>query len=335
MAFKLGINFWDSAHNYENGRSEVGIGQYFEKYPEDRKKIFLASKPGLGEIEKMNDQLNNSLERLKQDYLDLYLLHGADRPEILTPEVKAWAERLKKEGKIRFFGFSCHAPMVPMLMHASKLGWIDAIMPSYNFNIMNDDDTKRAVDACHKAGIGLVAMKSQGLTAYVEDPYIPLGPIKDEDLILTEHFMSKGYTPQQAKIKAVWTDERIASCVSQISNLTILKSNVAAATDRVQLSDSDMEMLKRLAQANRSLYCQGCMSCESAIASECRIHDIMRYMMYYNSYGERDKARSLFRKLPSSVRNGLASRDYSPAEKACPRNIKIGKMMRKAVRILG
>ena len=66
----------------------------------------------------------------------------------------------------------------------------------------------------------------------------------------------------------------------------------------------------------------------------CPIHDIMRYMIYYNGYGERDKARRLFRALPGSVKKDLASRNYFPAEKACPRNIQIGKVMRKAVKIL-
>jgi predicted aldo/keto reductase-like oxidoreductase len=335
MAFKMGINFWDSSYNYVNGKSELGIGQYFEKYPEDRKKVFLASKPDLGEIKRMNGQLHTSLERLKVDYLDLYLLHGVDKPEILTPEVKAWAERLKKEGRIRFFGFSCHANMAQMLRHSAEIGWIDGIMPSYNFNIMNDAETQRGIDACYKAGIGLVAMKSQGLTPYVEEPFRPLGPVKDEDMIVTESFMAKGYTLQQAKIKAIWTDERIASCVSQITNFTVLESNVEAATDRVGLSGSDMEMLNRLALSNRSFYCQGCMRCASVTASECRIHDIMRYMMYYDAYGERDKARRLFRELPASVRNGLASRDYSFAENVCPRSIKIGSMMRRASKVLG
>jgi len=334
VAYGRGINSWDTASTYENGKSEIGIGQYFEKYPEDRKQIFLTSKCfGTSEPKGIADQLNTSLERLKTDYIDFYALHMADKPEVFTPELKAFVERLKIEGKIRFFGFSCHANMAQMLMQASKLGWIDAITTAYNFNLMNDDGIKEGVDACSRAGIGLIAMKSQAM--FFENPYYPLGPAKDEDFEVTEFFMAKGYTPHQAKLKAVWTDERIASCLSEMKNLTMLKENVAAAVDNNQLSRSEMEMLNRVATANRDFYCQGCMLCESAMASENRIHDILRYMMYYNSYGERDEARRLFRALPPNLKSGLASKDYSPAEKVCPRNIKIGKMMRKALKILG
>ena len=332
VSINMGINYWDTAHDYINGKSELGIGQYLEKYPEDRKKIFIATKAEATEPKGIAEQLNTSFERLKTDYIDLYDLHMVDKPEILTPEVKAWAEQKKKEGKIRFFGFSCHANMSRMLKHASNLGWIDSITSSYNFNLMNDDDIKRGIDACYRSGIGLVAMKSQGLF-FDKSSYNPLGSIKDEDLVVTESFMAKGYTMQQAKLKAVWTDERITTCLSEMSNLTMLKDNVAAATDNVQLSESDMGMLNRLSQTNRSLYCKGCMRCESVMASESRIHDILRYMMYYNSYGERDEARRLFRELPEEIKRTIALKDYSPAERICPHNIKIGKTMREAVRI--
>ena len=60
----------------------------------------------------------------------------------------------------------------------------------------------------------------------------------------------------------------------------------------------------------------------------------MRYMMYYNSYGERDRARDLFRELPHNLKDNLASRDYSNAESACPNRIQIGKIMREAAIIL-
>ena len=332
MSVNMGINYFDTAHNYENGKSEIGIGQYFEKYPEDRKKIFLCTKSEATEPKGMTEQLNTSLERMKTDYIDSYNLHMVGKPETLTPEIKAWVEQGKKEGRFRFFGFSCHANMAKMLIHASNLGWIDTITSSYNYNIMHNDDIKSGIDACYRSGIGLVAMKSQGL--FFDKPYNPLGPVKDEDLMITESFMAKGYTLQQARLKAIWTDERIATCLSEMKNLTMLKDNVAAATDSSKFSDSDMDMLNRLSQANRSFYCQGCMRCESVMGSESRIADVLRYMMYFNSYGKTDDARRFFSELPETVRNSLAERDYSHVEQVCPNKIQLGKVMKEAVRIL-
>jgi predicted aldo/keto reductase-like oxidoreductase len=332
VAYNQGINSWDTAYIYENGKSEIGIGQYFEKYPEDRKKIFLSTKARATEPKGMTEQLNTSFERLKTDYIDSFNMHMVGRPEILTPEIKAWVEQGKKEGKFRFFGFSCHSNMAKMLMYASNLGWIDTITTSYNFNIMNDDDIKKGIDACYRAGIGLIAMKSQAL--FYDNPYYPLGPAKDEDFKVAESFMAKGYTPHQARLKAVWTDERIATCLSEMKNLTMLKDNVVAATDSIKLTGSDMDMLNRLAHANRSFYCQSCMRCESAMGSESRIADVLRYMMYFNSYGKTDDARRLFSEMPEAVRNSLAARDYSHAEQVCPNKIQIGKAMKEAVRVL-
>ena len=44
QAVKWGVTYWDTANSYEGGNSEMGIGKYFEKFPEDRKKIFLVTK---------------------------------------------------------------------------------------------------------------------------------------------------------------------------------------------------------------------------------------------------------------------------------------------------
>jgi predicted aldo/keto reductase-like oxidoreductase len=366
LGLNLGINYWDSSHNYGNGKNEEIIGRFFSKYPEERKKVFQVTKASrTTEPGEMTKQLNLSLERMQTDYIDLYFIHMLQDPDRLTPEMRSWVERKKKEGKIRFFGFSCHANMARMLARASELGWIDAVMSSYSYQLMDNDDMQRAIDACVKANIGLVAMKAQGQRmgpppsmpqgergriSGSEGPLQgdngqPMGPSagmeaqtqarEPEDLSAMTHFMDKGYTLEQAKLKLVWEDQRITTCVSEMTNVTMLKDNVAAAVDGVKLSGRDREMLNRLALFNRSLYCQGCISCESAMGQESRIPDVLRYLMYYNSYGKRDDARRLFRELPRELRSGLASRDYSPAELACPNRIKIGMAMREAVRILG
>jgi predicted aldo/keto reductase-like oxidoreductase len=119
-----------------------------------------------------------------------------------------------------------------------------------------------------------------------------------------------------------------------MTNVTILKDNVAAATDNLKLSDQDFRVFNMLAQAESCHYCQGCGKCLTVMGEASRIPDVMRYMMYCNSYHETDRARNLFRELPGSVRKNLASKDYSTAEAVCPHGLQIGRTMRKAASLL-
>ncbi len=88
------------------------------------------------------------------------------------------------------------------MLEAAKLGWIDGIMMSYNYRLMVKSDMKSAVDACAKAGIGLTAMKTQA--AFSANFYASIGSETDDALKMTENFLKKGYTAEQAKLKVVW-----------------------------------------------------------------------------------------------------------------------------------
>ena len=107
QAIKLGVTYWETAEGYRNGRSEKGFGNYFKKYPQDRQKIFLSTKTLLRRPGEMTKALEESLRRLNTDYIDLYLWHRIDSLESnYTRDVRDWVEKMKSEGKIRFFGFS-------------------------------------------------------------------------------------------------------------------------------------------------------------------------------------------------------------------------------------
>ena len=166
QAVKMGVTYWDTAEIYAAGLSEQAIGKYFQKYPEDRKKIFLVTKPSMSARNDLTRHLDYSLERLKTSYIDLYLIHMLSDISWMGEDIKAWTENAKAEGKIRFFGFSTHANMEKCMLGATELGWIDGIMTSYNYRLMHTDSMKRAVDACVKAGIGLTAMKTQAKEAF-------------------------------------------------------------------------------------------------------------------------------------------------------------------------
>jgi len=329
QAIKMGVTYWDTADGYGWGKNEKAIGKYFSKFPSDRKKVFLVTKAGTSDTKKLTEKLNTSLQRMNTSYVDMYFIHHVkDAKNELTSEVKAWAEKAKTKGKIHFFGFSAHKNMENSMLAAAKLGWIDGIMMSYNYRLMVKDKMKRAVDACVKAGIGLTAMKTQA--AFSANFYASIGSESDNALKMTESFLEKGYTAEQAKLKVVWGNPNIASICSAMPNMTILQANVAAALSKNKLSLRDKQLLEQYAQQTSSGYCAGCANiCESAVDFRVPISDILRYSMYNNSYGDRDKALTLFNALPTDIKANIIKTDYSKAEKYCPQKIQIGKVLKK------
>ncbi len=214
QAYNWGVTYWDTAEGYGSGMSEEGFGRFFTRMPEARKEIFLVTKSHAGTPEKLTESLEKSLKRLCTDHVDLYFYHGISGIGEMSEALKEWAAQMKKAGKLKFFGFSTHTNMDDCLLGAANLDWIDVIMFTYNFRLMHDDKMKKAVAACVKAGIGLVAMKTQGG-----------GPVKTDseaELQVAGRFLEKGFTDKQAKLKAVWENPNIASICSQMPSLTIL-----------------------------------------------------------------------------------------------------------------
>ena len=329
QAMKMGVTYWDTADGYGWGKNEKAIGKYFAKFPDDRKKVFLVTKAATSDPKKLTEKLNTSLQRMNTSYIDLYFIHYVKSVEDeLTPDVKAWAEKAKAQGKIRFFGFSTHKNMENCMLAAAKLGWIDGIMMSYNYRLMVKEEMKRAVDACVNAGIGLTAMKTQAaFSAYF---YASIGSETDTALNMTESFLKKGFTEEQAKLKVVWENPNIASICSAMPNMTILQANVAAALNRNTLSLKDKQNFEQYAQNTAGGYCAGCADiCESTVDFSVPISDVLRCAMYYHSYRDRDKALALFNAIPTGQKTNMRIADYSKAEKNCPQKIQIGKILKK------
>jgi uncharacterized protein len=328
QAFDHGVTYWDTAEGYRNGGSETGMGMFFEKNPDARKEVFLVTKAGgrRGASE-MSTALDESLARLKTDYVDLYFMHGVSGiGAVDRPEIRAWAEGAKKSGKIRFFGFSTHSNMEQCLSGAAKLGWIDGIMLTYNYRIMHTPEMKAAVEAATAAGIGLTAMKTIGRSSGSDSP---------EQGAILDALTKRGFSPEQAKLKAVWENPAIATICSQMASVNILRQNIAASLDRTALTDVEHETLQHYADATCQGYCAGCSQlCESALAGEVPVRDVMRHLMYHRHYGPEFDARSLFAELPAVVRERMPLIDYSAAERACPHRLPIAQLMREAVAAL-
>ena len=331
-ALFAGVAYIDTAEGYENGNSERTVGEVLDRTGK-RKDVYLVTKnssyrenanPSIFE-----ERLNRSLERLRTDYVDAYYFHGIKGeqiPMLFDPGVKQAFEKLKKAGKIRFAGLSCHDSRLPEVVEAAaKCGWLDQIMIQYNYRTMGADTLRRAVDAASKANLGLVAMKSQGGAE-------PVAPDDAKANKTLNSFLDKGFNAPQSAIKAVLADERFHLVVSEMTNRQQLKENMAAV--QKPLTAKEARLLEEHRSRTTNLYCQGCgHHCEAA-AGGIAIADTLRYLRYYEIYGKRQQARVLYQELPIASRD-LANADLAAAQRNCPHGLPVAELMRKADRLLG
>lgn len=322
-AHGLGIDYVDTAEKYAGGQSQKGVAVFHQQIGRD--KVWITSKVEMeGERttpEGLKKGLDDCLAELQTDYVNMFFMHMIQDPRYLEPEFIKAADDMRKSGKTKFFGFSCHHGNVPeMITKAAGAGGIDAIMFRYNFRQYGDVELNKAMDAAKAAGIGLLAMKTQSS--------VP------EDLEKVVEFQSKDFTLPQAKLKAVWADERIDGCVSGMDNVQILEENATAAMSPQQLTMGEFHQLNRLARMTAPYACLGCNQiCESRIEGKLKVADALRYLMYHECYGDPETARLLYNALNVEERD-FDRVDLTAAIGACPQGIQIDERLRKARSLL-
>ena len=155
-----GINWIDTAAAYGLGHAEEIIAKALKG---NRQKVFLATKCGLvwddnGKVsnniqpESILKEAEDSLRRLKTDYLDLYQIHW---PDGKTPIEDSWAAfiRLKEQGKIRYPGVSNFG--VDLLARCESIAHVNSLQPPYS--LLDRHIEKDILPWCQKQGVGIVA----------------------------------------------------------------------------------------------------------------------------------------------------------------------------------
>jgi len=329
-ALARGVRYIDTSETYENTVAETVVGEVLDR-TKLRKEVYLVTKnaafrkaKGPGAAKVFAEHLEKSLERLKTDYVDCYYLHGVEGSQIdllRDPGVQAAFADLKKQGKIRFAGLSCHDAKLPEILEAAaEVGWIDQVMFKFNFRSVDHDALQRAVDKAAKADLGMVAMKTQGGAGNFPD--------KMADL------KAKGFKKEVAAIKTVWMDGRMQVVVSEMTTRSDLAENIAASRDPV--GPKEARLLEEHRNATAHLYCHGCGHlCESA-AKGVPVATVLRYLRYYEVYGKRQEARALYQALPPAGR-ALAELEsnLAAAQAACPHGLPVVDLVKRADRAMG
>lgn len=228
-ALDLGVNFFDSAHHYHQGRSDEIYGKALGGAK--RREVVLMSKAEMRDAKGALRQLEESLRRMRTDYLDLWQCHQVSEMEevgrIMDPGGALEAfETARTQGKVLHIGFTGHRdPAVHLRLLDAYDGWetvqhpINLIDPHYLSFIDNVLPTVRA------RGLGLLGMKSNAMGA------------------ITRH----GIAGIEECLRFAWSQD-IDTLVSGVQTVAELEQNVMACkTFRPMTPEEQRVLLARTA----------------------------------------------------------------------------------------
>jgi len=325
FAWSNGVRYIDTAQSYG---SEPAIGRWLQANPEVRKQIFLATKDHPGRPGEMIDRLDKRLAALQTDYVDLLFFHGLGSTQVDWPkskEMKEAVEAIKKTGKAKFVGFSTHDPRrAEQLQAAAEGGFIDVIMIQNNPWLAAEAPISRALDACHKRGIGLVSMKQIAGQTDTKEMNRRLPELKEQ-----------GLSPYQALLHAIWSDERFsATCVS-MRNTDQVRENAEAARKFKPMTKAQIERLRDACIAAGPTFCADCDGrCSKAAGTEAELGNLARLYTYHEHHGYRSEARRIYGDLSESARSWDGA-DLAAAREACPNKLDFAKILPRADELLG
>jgi predicted aldo/keto reductase-like oxidoreductase len=163
-ALDLGINFFDNADCYEEGRAEERMGKALEGR---RQKVILMTKVDQRDAAGARATLERSLRRLRTDYLDIWQFHAVTRREeldlIFGPRgALETAEQARKEGKIRFIGITGHFDPAVHLEAIQRHAFDTVQMPINVVDPHYKSFRQTVLDEAVKRNLGVIAMKTLG-----------------------------------------------------------------------------------------------------------------------------------------------------------------------------
>ena len=266
---ELGSTYIDSADIY--GDSEDLLGKYFKKYPQQRAKVFLATKFAnvfgadgkvsvRGDAQYVREASAKSLKRLGVDSIDLYYAHRIDKTVPIEETMEAMKE-LVQAGKVKYIGLSeCSSGT---LRRACAVHHVAAVQIEYSpFSLEIESDQIGLLKTCRELGVAIVCYSPLGrgvLTGQIKSPddfeegdFRKMSPRfskenfpKNLELVNTLSAMAKkkGCTPGQLTLAWILAQGDDFIPIPGTTKVKNLEENVGAA--QVKLSAGEVVEIRR------------------------------------------------------------------------------------------
>ena len=248
-ALDLGVSFFDSADFYSSYRSEEWLGRVLSSR---RDEVIIATKfgtiPGKGKdfsIPHMRRSLEESLKRLRTDYIDVYQLHSPPRSVLEDDALLAALLDLKQEGKIRCYGISLEGG--DRGIEAIRKWNVDSVQ--ITFSLFHQDPAEKFFDVAKEEGVGVI-VKSPLDSGILGGDLSPGSPRKLDDarerwgeeesarrqgLFEEVRFLAEGTdrTWSQAGLQFVLSFDAVSTAIPGTTSVKHLEENAAAAGGRL------------------------------------------------------------------------------------------------------
>jgi len=294
-----GINFADTAEGY--GDSEEKLSNALKG---ERDKFIIASKSPCRDAAGMEKAINQSLTRLKTDYIDLYQVHTLKTEDQLR---KIFApggamEALKKAqaaGKIRHIGVTGHRPSI--LVKAIRTGEFDTVMPP--INVVDREAEEELMPLAKELDIGLIAMK-------------PVCGGTLDDPVLGIRFC---------------LNSPADSVLVGMKNVAEVEANLQTAREFRPLTELEEDELLENASQLGSTFCRRCEYCQPC-PEGINIPKILWLANYHRRYADRDPwTEEEYRALGATAAD---CQECGECEEKCPYELPIRQMLKDADREL-
>ena len=228
-AIDAGINFFDDAWEYHDGRSEEILGSALAGGRRD--KVFLMTKVCTHgrTADVAMAQLEQSLRRLGTDHLDLWQIHECiyyDDPELhFQPDgVVEALQRAKQQGKTRFVGFTGHKdPDIHLRMLSHGFPFDTVQMPLNAFDASFHSFERNVVPEARRQGLGVIGMKSLGGAG---------DPVRQGAVLVDE------------ALRYAMSVPGVSTTVSGVDHRDVLRQNLAIARGFQPMSGEEMQALR-------------------------------------------------------------------------------------------
>ncbi|MDD3094815.1 MAG: aldo/keto reductase [Candidatus Neomarinimicrobiota bacterium] len=256
-----GINYVDTAWNYHGGNGEPLVGKALRNGY--RQKTFLATKlPAylVNERRDMDDFLKRQLQRLETEYIDFYLLHALNRntwKTVYENGVLEFLEGAKKDGRIRFAGFSFHDDYPVFDRIFRSCDW-DFCQIQYNIIDIDYQAGKKGLLQAAANGAGVIIMeplRGGGLTQNIP-----------ENIQAVWNSQPLKRSPADGALSWLWDQPEVGIVLSGMSTAEQLEENlqIAGRSGTGMLTEEEKARLaeiRRLYMERIRINCTGCAYC--------------------------------------------------------------------------